>query len=119
MIDPTALVISLLQEAFPTVHVSSEIPSGQGAAPEGDFIAVGRSGGADTAHLMKPEMEIVVWSSSDAKASALAYDCLHTLQKDAKTHPHLTSVSAVTNSRDPWGPEVGRYRILIDLVVCP
>ncbi|NLQ13325.1 hypothetical protein HGI81_05630 [Olsenella sp. KGMB02461] len=119
MIDPTALVISLLQEAFPAARVSSEVPSGQGAAPEGDLIIVGRSGGADTTHLLKPEMEIVVWSSSDAKSSALAYDCLHALQKDAKTHPHLTSADAVTNSRDPWGPEVGRYRILIDLVICP
>lgn len=112
--DDIALVVGILQSAFPTVPVSTEVP----ATRPTRLITVDLTADESDEFIHRPTISLYVWGTSDADAHGLAVSAFHALVDAAKTHDLLSSAALQTMARDEWsGTGQARYLVQIDLVI--
>lgn len=112
--DDIALVVGILQDAFPTVPVSTEVPSTRPTR----LITVDLTADASDELMHRPTISLMVWGTSDADAHSLALSALHALSEASMTHDLLSAVSLQTMARDEWsGTGQARYLVQIDLTI--
>lgn len=114
MTDDIALVVDLLQDAFPTVPVSTEIP----ATRQTRFINVALTADQSDMFIRRPTVALTVWGRTDADAHGLALSAFHVLADAAQTHELLSSADLQTMSRDEWtNTGQARYLVEVDLTI--
>ena len=112
--DDIALVVGILQAAFPTVPISTEVPANRPAR----FINVALTADQSDMFLRRPTVSLTVWGQTDADAHGLALSALHALAEAAQTHGTLSSADLQTMSRDEWtSTGQARYLVEIDLTI--
>ena len=112
--DDIALVVGILQGAFPTVPVSTEVP----ASRPSRFITVSLTGDQSDVLIHRPTVSLTVWGTTDADAHGLAVSAFHALADAANTHPLLSSADMQTMARDEWtNTGQARYLVEIDLTI--
>lgn len=115
MVDDIALVVDILQDAFPTVPVSTEIPPNR---PSSRFINVALSADQSDMFLRRPTVALTVWGRTDADAHGLALSAFHVLADAAQMHDLLSSADLQTMSRDEWtNTGQARYLVEVDLTI--
>ena len=112
--DDIALVVGVLQDAFSTVPVSTEVPAERPTR----FITVSLTGDSSDELIRRPTVSLVVWGTTDADAHGLAVSAFHALVDAAKTHELLSSAQLQTMTRDEWtNTGQARYLVEIDLTI--
>ena len=114
MTDDVSLVVGILQDAFPTVPVSTEIPPNRPSR----FINVALSADQSDMFVRRPTVSLTVWGRSDEDAHGLALSAFHAIAEAAQTHDLLSSADLQTMSRDEWtSTGQARYLVEVDLTI--
>lgn len=114
MTDEVSLVVGILQDAFPTVPVSTEIPPNRPSR----FINVALSADQSDMFVRRPTVSLTVWGRSDEDAHGLALSAFHAIAEAAQTHDLLSSADLQTMSRDEWtSTGQARYLVEVDLTI--
>lgn len=115
--DATELTVGLLQEAFESVPVSTELPMGRQNAPE-RLVVVTLAGGPDDGFLAMPLMGITCYGATDRDAFNMAKFAADTLAEAAEDHPYLSAAENESISRDEWTTTgQARYYALVRLYI--
>lgn len=118
MVDETALTVSILKGALPTVDVSTEFSDGSlSAMGAGRRVIVSHASDESDAFLQVPTMELLCCAESDATAGALAHSCVEALQDAALDHPLLSDARLVEMGRDSFTTRGGRHRATVRLYI--
>lgn len=111
----TEVCIGILQEAFPDIEVTSEIPFDR---PEDPMIQVSRTGGKQGEFVSEPTMQLFVWGSDDSSASSMAMTAIQSVVAAACDHESLSHAECTSMERDEWAAAgESRYRVQMKLVI--
>lgn len=99
--DATELTVGILQDAFGSVPVSTELPMGRQNAPE-RLVVVTLMGGPDDGFLWEPVMGITCYGTTDRDAFGMAQYAAEAMAEAAMDHPYMSAAETESISRDEW-----------------
>lgn len=96
--DPIAMALPILREAFGAVPVSTEIPPDR----PGRLVVATLVGGQSDGFVMDALVGMTCWGRDDRDALTMATRAADALRDAAEDHPYIFSADLESVSRDEW-----------------